>query len=197
MRAARAAAWFAAPLAALLLALAAAPAAAQRIDPARAAQVKAAYLLNFLRYTQWPEASFENAQAPYRVAILGDAAVAAEFEALAQRAGPIENRGVSVRTGQLRLNAAQAQELRQTHLIYIAGPAAHEFLPALIGALDGAPALVVGDGPAFAPAGGMLGLILSQGRIVFDANPEAIRRHGVMVSAKVLKLAHIVGEPLP
>jgi YfiR/HmsC-like len=41
----------------------------------------------------------------------------------------------------------------------------------------------------------MLGLVPRGQRIVFDANPRAIQASGLQVSAKVLKLAHIVEPP--
>ena len=57
--------------------------------------------------------------------------------------------------------------------------------------------LTVGDAPGFARDGGMLGLVQQGSRIVFDANPTAIRVSGLQVSSKVLKLARIVGPESP
>ena len=58
--------------------------------------------------------------------------------------------------------------------------------------VTGGEVLTVGDVPDFAAAGGMIGLRRQGRRMVFDANPEAIRAGGITVSARVLKLARIV-----
>ena len=57
--------------------------------------------------------------------------------------------------------------------------------------LDGAPVLTVGDSTGFATAGGMLGLVRVDRHLAFEANPQEIRAAGLVVSAKVLKLARI------
>ncbi|HUP93249.1 MAG TPA: YfiR family protein [Solimonas sp.] len=185
---------------ALLLGLCSAthPALAQPVDEAKAAQVKAAYLLNFLRYTQWPDSAFADPQSPYRVAVLGDGQVAVALEALARRAGPIEGRPIRVGGGPLRLEAGGVPEaVRGAHLVYLGGAQGGAQLPELRRRLGKADVLLVGDATGFAAAGGMLGLALEQGRIVFDANLDAIRRSEVLVSSKVLKLARIVEEEAP
>ena len=58
--------------------------------------------------------------------------------------------------------------------------------------LAGQPVLTVGDQAGFNAAGGMIELVSVAGRIVFQANPAAIRNAGLVVSAKVLKLARAV-----
>ena len=55
--------------------------------------------------------------------------------------------------------------------------------------LQGTHVLTVGDSAGFVRAGGMLALVASGPRVGFVANPVAIRRGGLTVSAKVLKLA--------
>jgi hypothetical protein len=40
----------------------------------------------------------------------------------------------------------------------------------------------------------MIGFVLQRDRIVFEANKAAINGSGVTISAKVLKLANIVGD---
>ena len=51
--------------------------------------------------------------------------------------------------------------------------------------------LTVGDGRDFAQRGGMLGIVRADARLAIEANPRAIEANGLLVSAKVLKLARI------
>jgi len=57
--------------------------------------------------------------------------------------------------------------------------------------------LTVSDNEDFTSQGGMLGLLRSDSRILFQANTSAIRNAGLLVSAKVLKLARVEPRPLP
>lgn len=181
-------------------------AGAQRVDPAQAAEVrrieveaaevKAAYLLNFLRYTDWPPASFADDASPLRVAILDDDQVADALEAIVQRSASVRGRGVEVQrftaAGLVGKPAAMA-ELREAHLVFF-GRRVRDRAARLLAELEGSDVLTVGDLPRFAETGGMIGLRRDGQRIVFDANPAAIRPTKLIVSARVLKLARLVGS---
>lgn len=179
-------------LALLLVALGGGAAHAQ-LRP-QASEVEAAYLINFLRYTQWPPQSFDGAQAPFVLSVVGSEAVAASVRAVAHAAGPINGHPIDVRWvgGGLHGDAAQRKSaqtsLAASHLVFFhasAGGVRAEDLAALAGK----PVLTVGDEPGFSAGGGMIELFGAGGHIVFAANPAAIRAAGLMVSAKVLKLA--------
>jgi hypothetical protein len=187
-------------IACLLLALAigsGTAADAQGVDPERVAEVKAGFLVNFIRYTNWPATSFSGPDSPVRVAVIGGELVAENLERISERAGPIAGgRGIAV-TAMDSLEEMSGAErdtigetLRESHLVYVAEESARA--ADLVKSLAGHDVLTVGDGTGFAPAGGMIGLWRDGERIVFDANPEAIRRSRLAVSARVLKLAHIV-----
>ena len=167
----------------------------------QAADVEAAYLVNFLRYTQWPPQRFATSNAPIVLTVVGSPQVAFRLRAVAAAAGPIDGRTIEVRSLPSPRGSRQApldserdreatQLLRQSHLVYFhdgAGPPN----PRVLSDLWGQPVLTVGNSRGFAASGGMLGLVRSGGNIVFEANPVAIRNSGLVVSAKVLKLARV------
>jgi hypothetical protein len=172
---------------------------AQVVDAEKAAKVKAAYVLNFVRYSQWPEYAFEGPDAPIVLAVVRDCDVTEVLAAAAQRSAPIGGRLLTIRRVERpSANAASAEglrhfldEVRSAHLVYICSlPPAQT--RAVLNGLEFAGVLTVGDTPNFAAEGGMLGFVLRGDRIVFEANPPAIKACGVAVSAKVLKLAQIV-----
>ena len=185
---------------ALTLAAAGQPPAAGAAEAARVEEVKAAFVVNFLRYTEWPATSFETTDSPFVVIVVGDDAVAEALEEIAERSAPIAGRPVSVERrplpgrGSWRY-ARLLEELRRSHLLYLGEEVAEGIAAELIEDLDAASVLTVGDRPGFAEAGGMIGLRRSGDRVVFDANPEAIRKTRLLVSARVLRLARIVGGP--
>lgn len=164
--------------------------------------VEAAYLLNFLRYTQWPAQSFETAQSPYVIAVIGQGDATASVRAVAQAAGSIYGRAIQVRAlralhapsaaGNTR---ALADGLAGAHLVYFDAGAADEIreLPLLADK----PVLTVSNAPGFIAAGGMIELVSAADHIVFAANPAAIAAAHLVVSSKVLKLARISGAAPP
>jgi hypothetical protein len=182
-----------------ILALAMASAAgAQEVDLGKVAAVKAGFILNFIRYTTWPPASFDGPASPYSVVVIGSDAVADRLQEIAQRGGAIaDRRGLAVTRLDLPKGASSTQrtalleQLRRAHVLYVGDQDVDAAL-ALLPDLAGHDVLTVGDGTGFAVAGGMIGLWRNGDRIVFDANPRVIRATGLAVSARVLKLAHIV-----
>ena len=181
----------------LLASLQAASAWAQ--DKASASDVEAAYLINVLRYTQWPASRFASRDAPLVVTVVGPAEAAERVRAVAAAAGPIDGRRVQVNSlpasrGSLdaplgsERDQQAARVLRDSHLVFFLADG-DDVHPQVLTDLWGRPVLTVGHGRAFTRRGGMLGLFRNGERIAFDANAGAIRNAGLVVSAKVLKLA--------
>lgn len=185
----------------LALALGAAPSAGAE-TPTDEAGVHAAYVLNFVRYSRWPEPS--PPERPYVIAVLGPLEAVAALRGLARRAGRIDGRPVVVKL--LALNTAAPpreeavptlrQELADVHAVYV-GASHRSWSGAVVAATAGRPVLTVGAGSRFASAGGMFGLVEQQGRVVFVANPDAIRASPLQVSARVLALSRPAPEPAP
>jgi hypothetical protein len=155
-------------------------------------QLKAAFVLNFVRYTQWPAETVPDAREPLVVAVLGSRALAAELDRLAQEAERLGQRPLHV----LRLErAADTPELRavlrDVHAVFVAADAGRGAND-LLAELRARPVLTIGEHPGFAARGGMLALVRQGARFGFAANPHAIQASGLQVSAKVLKLAQRV-----
>jgi hypothetical protein len=179
-----------------LLAGFAGPAAAQETSAALEAQVEAAFLVNFLRYTDWPPERTTPIEEPLVITVLGDAGTAAALARLAEVVPPVRGRRIEVQRlefpdgADATVRASLSDRLRRSHLVFVHDT--REPVEAILGDLSGQPVLTVSDRPGFAAEGGMLGLRRLGGRIVFEANPGAIRNARLVVSAKVLKLARIV-----
>jgi hypothetical protein len=191
-------------LASTLLAPWPAPAAEPAADSAPGAptveQVKAAYVVNFLRYTEWPAGRLPAAESPFVVCLVEADAVADELEAIAARLGSIGGHRLEVRryeTAPPRTvdRRALVEALAPAHVVYVGERT--EDAPGLLRELERREILTIGDPPEFAESGGMIGLRREGNRVVFDANPEAIRATRLTVSARVLKLARIVEGSVP
>jgi hypothetical protein len=173
------------------------PSAALEVDRTKAATIKAAYLLNFLRYSQWPEESFESPDSPIVVTQVGDCEVGNVLPDVIGRADPINGHPVSL-TRVVAPDAAPDRDaflrsIENSHMLFVC-PCPIEGVRTIIEHLKGSRVLTVGDTPDFAAHGGMIGFVLQRDRIVFEANKGAINESSVSISAKVLKLANIVGD---
>jgi hypothetical protein len=147
------------------------------------AQVKAAFLLNFLKFVTWPDAS---ADAPLEVVVLGDEGVATALEQAAARQ-VVAGRAIAVRS------VRAAREIGGSpHLLFI-GAGERDRLPALLREFEGRPVLTVGDGAGYGRAGVVLNFYTSDTRIRFEANTTAAARAGLQISSHLLRLARIVG----
>jgi hypothetical protein len=183
-------------VAAIVVVAATASLAAPEVDRTKAATVKAAYLLNFLRYAQWPESAFEYPTAPIVVTQVGDCEVGDVLPDVIGRSEPIAGHPLVLQ----RVAAHDAapdrdaflKSIERTHLLFVC-PCPDEGVQAIVAHLKGSNVLTVGDTPDFADSGGMIGFVLQRDRIVFEANKQAIHESPVTISAKVLKLANIVG----
>jgi len=168
-----------------------------RVDPTKAATVKAAYLLNFARYAQWPEGAFAQPDSPIVITQVGECEVANVLPDLVRHSDTVNGHAVEIRRiatiGMSQDREEFLRSIKQAHLLFVCTVAVEE-TRLIVEHLRGSNVLTVGDDADFADHGGMLGFVLQRDRIVFEANPVAIHASPVSISAKVLKLAQLVGE---
>lgn len=152
------------------------PAAGQLSAPA----LKAAFLFNFARFTEWPS---DSPPGPITLCVLGDATLA---DALDRLAGDRQIGGREVSVARLATNRA----VKTCHLLYLAGTDAAIHARAL-DEVAHAPVLTVGDGEQFVRIGGLVGLFFDRGRMRFAVNTDAVQRAGLKLSSQLLGLARL------
>lgn len=148
--------------------------------------VKAGFVYNFAKFTEWPAGSIAAGAAVQLCLTAGDP-LGAVAQAIDGK--PLQGRAVVVRR-QVRL-----EELRHCHIVYITDTDERRQSDALR-ALRGLPVLSVGDGDGFAEVGGMIGLLSEGGRIQFEVNSDVAQAAGLKISSQLLRLARTVrGRP--
>jgi hypothetical protein len=141
--------------------------------------VKAGFVFNFIKFTQWP-AGGEAATAPLRLCSTGGHALQGQLALLQGRT--VGSRVLEVVPGTVAAN------VRQCDVLFLAEGDADR-LEALLRGLGNAPVLTVGDLPGFVQAGGMIGLQIESSRVRFDVNLAAAQRSGLLLNSQMLKLA--------
>lgn len=144
--------------------------------------VKAGFLFNFARFTDWPPDQLPPA-APISVCVV-DPAVASALETLAG--------GKSIGQHPLRVTRARIDDSIKTCMILYVGKLDSKKEDQLIAILAGTSTLTVGDAEDFAVRGGMIGLFVDEGRMRFAVNRDAVQRTRLSLSSQLLNLAKLV-----
>lgn len=174
-------------LATSLLAAIAAPAngaGRAQLDAAPASAIRAAMLLNFVKFVEWPA---EQGPADTRVlCIVDDPAVADALEEMA-RGRSVDGRAMTVK----RLKADAPAN--GCHLLYSSGLDREKALR-LVARLKDAPVFSVSDYDQFAALGGTVHFFVQRGKMRFAINPAAAQRARLKVSSQLLSVGTIVKD---
>ena len=168
-----------APLAWLLvLALTAAVPAAQ--EPTLEYRVKAAYILNFIRYVEWPAAALGNGPIAVCVAGRNPFGTALDETVAGER---IEGRAIAVRV-------ILEPEAGCQVLVIPSGANAAAYLRSA----RTMPVLTIGESADFLGLGGIINLRVDGGSVRFDIDQSAAERVNLRISSRLLRLARPAPE---
>jgi hypothetical protein len=144
-------------------------------------QVKAAFLLNFAKFVDWPTSAFENADSPIAICILGKDPFGRAIDDLVQGEA-VNGRKLMVR----RINQAPAAHTCQI-VFTQSGKEAAGILSGL-----GPGVLTVGDGESFIHEGGIIAFLIENRHVRFDIDQKAAEVADLKLSSKLLAVARSV-----
>ena len=151
-----------------------------RAQPALEYDVKAALLLNFARFIEWPDAAFEDAQAPINVCVFTPSPFGQALERVLS-GETVANRSLSAR------EVHSVSDTSACHLVFM--PAGTESRASALFGDAGPHAVTVGESPGFEDRGGAVTLVIEAGRIRFNVNLRPVEQRGIRISARMLQLA--------
>ena len=139
------------------------------------AQVKAAFLFNFLKFVEWPDKA---SQEPWVIGVVGRG----DFANLLEQS--VRDRTVNGRKVMVR-RFRRAADVKDCHLLYIPGEADAGPVPVRPGLLT------VGESPGFIEAGGGIRLFVEANKVRFEIRPDAGHAAGLQISAQLMKLGTV------
>ncbi len=145
-------------------------------------QVKAAFLLNFAKFVEWPPAAFANPDSPIAICIFGPDPFGNSIDELV-RGEAAGGRTVIVR----RIAQAPAPLACQMLFTQQSG----QELDGLLASL-GRGVLTVGEGDEFLRGGGMIAFVIENRRVRFDIDWKAAEAASLKLSSKLLAVARTV-----
>lgn len=144
-------------------------------------ELKAAFLYNFALFAEWPADARKDGA--FVLCVAGRGLFDAAFDAIEGK--PVRSQKLAVR----RVDGLQG--LDECHMLYIA-PAEEMRLNHILGLAGRRPILTVADAEGWSGRGVMINLVTRQGRLAFDVNLDAVRRAGLDMSSRLLRLASSV-----
>lgn len=146
--------------------------------------VKAAYLFNFGRFTEWPAPI--GSQETFSICIMGgnpfrdvlDGIVAGEH---------LNGQKVVVR------HVSTVHEASECRILFVSASESYRY-KLVLGSLSGAPVLTVSDLPDFTSNGGMIQFMAQGDRVRFQVNLSAAQKAHLTLSSQLLKVATRVLE---
>ena len=143
--------------------------------------VKAAFVLNFTRYVEWPPT---RRTAPFHLCVLRDNPFSGRLRAVVA--------GESWEEGPL--DVVTVPDMRQAadcHLLYVPASADGVFAAGRA-LLNARPVLTVGEHERFLDHEGMIRLFLEQNKVRFSINQRSAAAAGLQISSRLLRLARTV-----
>jgi hypothetical protein len=144
-------------------------------------QVKAIYISNMAKFTQWPDGSLAGSGEQFNLYIIGEYRFGSAFGSLVGTL--IHGRTLSVK--QLKEWEDIPSDCR---VLFIGIPDKGEMKRALEN-IEGRPILTISDETGFTTAGGIIELFTAGGKVRFRVNQAAAEMVGLNISSKLLKLA--------
>jgi YfiR/HmsC-like len=172
-------------IAAVLILLSVSTVLAAEAAPFNEYELKAAFLFNFIKFTEWPAEELGKPDEPFIIGVLGKDPFGGALDKIIE--GEIVHNRKIVARRFLRMDEAAAN----SHVLFI-GASEENNLLSILKVLDGQSVLTVSEIANFAQRGGVIDLKKENNRIVFEINLLAAKRAGLSMNAQLLKLAKIV-----
>lgn len=139
--------------------------------------VKAAFLVNFLKFMEWPDKS-----GPYIIEVAGKNPFGTYLEGLVKNS-TINGRKVIV-VSEKQLNGLVPS------IIFVPSSEQERYSDFL--QYRSKPVIVIGESTGFAKKFGAINFIVDHERIAFEINPKLSKASGVKISSRLMQLAKIV-----
>ncbi|MDV6348504.1 YfiR family protein [Nitrosomonas sp. Is35] len=139
-------------------------------------QVKAAFIYNFVAFTQWPDTTGPT----IHLCVYGEDYFGSEIDKLQSK--PVDKRNIKI----MRID--NPEKLADCQVVFFSKSAGSS-LSSLLSNLPAQPILTLADSPNAIAQGVIINMNLVNEKIVFEINLEIARKSGLDISSKLLQLA--------
>ena len=154
---------------------------AQSRDEVLEYRVKAAYLLNFTKFVEWPAAAFAAPDAPITICVMGQDPFGTVLDKVVEGES-VDSHGIRVR------RLLPDSRLQNCHILFVSR-SERERSSHIVSELRGSSVLTVSELPGFASAGGTIEFIVDAGKVRFEINAATAETSGLKLSSRLLRVA--------
>ena len=148
-------------------------------------QVKAAYLVKFAGFVEWPGGSFAQADTPLQIGIVDNEFLADQLEQLEQMVTGRTIAGHPITVRRLRHGDA----LAGLHVLFLGGME-RAAISEIVNAARGLSMLTVTDGEDGLALGCMISFVVAADKLRFNVGLRQVTAGGLRISARMLAAAH-------
>jgi hypothetical protein len=145
--------------------------------------VKAAFIFNFAKFVEWPN---EGQISNWRVCLVGTDPFGAALDELDGKI--VKEKKMAVKRDE-SLNS-----LKNCQMLFISS-SEKERLKSILAAIKEYNVLTISDTENFARQGVMINFYVEDNKVRFEINADAVRRTGLKITSKLLRLARLIHAP--
>ena len=138
--------------------------------------IKAAFIFNFIAFTQWPESNDQK----LNLCIYGEDYFGQEIDQLQKK--PVNNATIET------LRLTDIEKIKSCQILFISKSTVGD-LPDILKKINNQPILTITDSQGAASQGAIINMMLIQNKIKFEINLKSARDAGLQISSKLLQLA--------
>jgi len=150
-------------------------------EPALEYRVKAAFLLNFTKFIEWPAVESAGADSASAICIMGEDPFDGVLDQLVE--------GETLNSRKIVVQRVRRPPPGSCRILFVA-KSEKDVAPVL--AALGPGMLTVGEDPGFLRDGGMIAFVVENGRVRFDIAPGVAAKAGLKMSSRLLSVARSV-----
>jgi hypothetical protein len=145
-------------------------------------QIKAAMMINFIQFVDWP--TDDPGQSPdfLTIGIFGADNFGSAIDSIDGRI--VNEKQLKL----LRLNSTK--ELKQCQVVFVPESESYR-LSEILSSLNGVPVLTIGESDRFIQQGGIIRFYLEQNHVRFEINKTAANHSKLKISAKLMEIARV------
>jgi hypothetical protein len=147
-------------------------------------RVKAAFLLNFAKFVEWPPQAFKNAADPITICVAGKDPFGGALDQ-AVNGKTVQGRPFLVR------QLVDLQQIGTCQIVFV-GSSERKRLASIFHEIKTSGVLTVGECDNFTAEGGIVNFRIAEGTVRIQINVDAAAQQELRISSKLLSLAEIV-----
>lgn len=151
-------------------------------------QVKAAYLLNFPKYIDWPSSAFAETNSPITVDVFGDADVANEFANMIESGKAVGGHPIVLK------RITSEDEITNDCQILFVAVSEKPLTSSILEKVKGFNILTVGESDDFLADGGIINLVHRNHKIRLQVNLDAAEKTHLKISSRLLVVSEVVKD---